>query len=103
MQRIAKMSGSHLRVFPDVTFVRIRGGKGEPDLAYSLIRNKAYTNVSSLLDDASQRDAEDLEGDTLTVLNWLEGCLSQLFLWRRSCRYRCFRRPLYIDSQSGRL
>ncbi|MEA3273715.1 MAG: fatty acid cis/trans isomerase [Pseudomonadota bacterium] len=79
MARIAKMSGSHLRAFPDVSFVRIRGGEGEPDLAYSLIRNKAYKNVTSLLDDASQRDAGDLHGDTLTVLDWLEGAYPNFF------------------------
>ena len=37
MHRIAGMGGTQLRVFPDVSFVRVRTGDAEDDLAYTLI------------------------------------------------------------------
>jgi hypothetical protein len=79
MRRIARSGGEQLRVLPDLAFVRVRGGQGESDLAYSLIRNKDYKNVTSFLADASERDAEDIAGDTLTVLDWLEGAYPNFF------------------------
>jgi hypothetical protein len=79
MGRIAQYRGERLSVWPDLAFVQVRGAAGEPDLAHSLIRNKAYKNVTTFLADARQRDAEDIAGDTLTVLDWLEGAYPNFF------------------------
>jgi hypothetical protein len=79
MHLIAGMGGIQLRVFPDVSFVRVRTGGAEADLAYTLIRNKAYKNVTSILADESNRDLEDQAFDTLTVVDWLEGSYPNMF------------------------
>jgi hypothetical protein len=79
MQRIAAMGGEHLVVFPDVAFVRVGMGQDEEALAYTLIRNKAYKDVTSMLDDAQYRDRSDRQNDTLTVVNWLEGSYPNFF------------------------
>ncbi len=77
MQRIAAIHGEHLDIFPEVSFVRVKAASG--DLAYSLIHNKAYKNVTSMLAEAKQRDPEDKQLDTLTVLKWLEGSYPNFF------------------------
>jgi hypothetical protein len=79
MQSIAAMKGEHLQVFPDISFVRVRVPGGQGDLAFTLIRNKAYKSVSSLLADETRRDASDLANDTLTVVPWLEGSYPNFF------------------------
>lgn len=83
MRRIAAMHGEQLRVFADLSFVRVRlpgGGRtASSGLGYTLIRNKAYKSVSSLLDDETRRAAADLANDTLTVVPWLEGSYPNFF------------------------
>ena len=77
MQQIAAMKGEHLGVFPDVAFIRV--GNGDEALAYTLILNKAYKNVTSMLADEEDRDRSDRAHDTLTVVNWLEGSYPNFF------------------------
>jgi ribosomal protein L16/L10AE len=79
MRRVAGMGGLQLRVFPDVSFVRVRTGEAEDDLAYTLIRNKAYKNVTSILTNVKHRDLADEAFDTLTVVDWLEGSYPNIF------------------------
>ena len=79
MQSIAQLTGEKLHAFPDVAFVRIRTGKTEEDLAYTLIRNKAYKNVTSFLADERERDRADIDKDSMTVVNWLEGSYPNFF------------------------
>ena len=77
MKKIASISGPILQVFPDVTFVRIRTGEGTgADLAYTLILNKAYKNVTSMFADEDRRD---LEHDTMTVVEGLQGSYPNFF------------------------
>jgi len=77
--RVAKVAGDQLLVFPDVSFLRVRTGDGEPDLAYTLIRNKGYKHVSSMFASEKVEDMADLAGDTLTVVPWLEGSYPNFF------------------------
>ena len=79
MREIAAIKGKRLRVFPDVAFVRIKTDKPETDFAYSLIRDKAYLSVTSLLSDESKRDNRDYAHDTLTVVKGLEGSYPNFF------------------------
>ena len=79
LQQIAAIQGERLHVFPDVAFVRIRMNEPGEDLAFSLIRNKAYKNVISAFTDENGRDRSDIEQDTLTVVNWLEGAYPNFF------------------------
>ena len=55
---------------PDVSFVRISSGNPDADLAYTLVRNKAHTNVAFLLEEEKRR--EPLK-DTLTAYRGLLG------------------------------
>ena len=75
MQRIAHLRGENLRVVPDVAFVRVRTGTGA-DLTYTLIHNKAYTNISSIFENEDRRS---LEFDTLTVKKGLTGSYPNFF------------------------
>jgi len=79
MIKIAKLQGQQLHSFPDVAYVRVKSDNSNDDLSYSLIRNKAYKNVTSFLADAKERDRADVDGDTMTVVKWLEGSYPNLF------------------------
>ncbi len=79
MNAIASIKGANLHAFPDVAFVRIKRDKARADLAYSLIRNKAYKNVTSFLSDEHKRNRSDIDQDTITVVDWLEGSYPNFF------------------------
>ena len=79
MEDIARLQGANLHAFPDVAFVRVRGERPGQDSAYTLIRNKAYKNVTSFLADEHERDRSDIERDTMTVVDWLEGSYPNFF------------------------
>ncbi len=80
MQKAAKMDGLIVQVLPNVAFVRVRmGGKPEEDLAYSMINNKSYKNVTSMFASEKQIEARDYEEDTQTVVRWLEGSYPEFF------------------------
>ena len=55
---------------PDISFVRITTGDPDMDMAYTLVRNKAHTNVAFLLEEEKRR--EPLK-DTLTAHRGLLG------------------------------
>jgi hypothetical protein len=48
-----------------------RDNKPENDLAYTIIRDKAYKNVTSMFKDVSDKN-RDYTNDSLTVVDWLE-------------------------------
>ena len=79
MEKIARLRGEQLHAFPDVAFVRVRMEDAEQDFAFTLIRNKAYKNVTSFLADERERDRADIERDSMTVVNWLEGSYPNFF------------------------
>ncbi len=79
MNEIAQLQGIQLHAFPDVAFVRVRVDGPGQDLAYTLIRNKAYKNVTSFLADEHERDRSDIAQDTMTVVKWLEGSYPNFF------------------------
>jgi len=79
METIAQIHGANLHAFPDTAFVKVRMDKPKQDLAYTLIRNKAYKNVSSFLADEHERDRSDIDQDTMTVVKWLEGSYPNFF------------------------
>ena len=79
MAQIAQLKGVQLAPFPDIAFVRIKTSQPEKDFAYSLIRNKAYKNVTSFLADEHERNRADIKNDSMTVLPWLEGAYPNFF------------------------
>ncbi len=79
MSVISNIRGIALKAFPDVAFVRVKlGGDPADDLTYTMIRDKAYKNVSSFLknQDETLRDYED---DHITVVDWIEGTYPNFF------------------------
>jgi hypothetical protein len=76
MRELVSVRGETTRVFPDVSFIRVTNQGEKEDLAYTLILNKAYKNISSLLGDEDQRDRGQ---DTLTVTKGLEGSYPNFF------------------------
>ena len=74
IQRIAKIKGSNLMVFPDLSFIKVTG-KNKTQV-YTLINNKGYKNISSLLSDVKNRDREF---DALTVYKGLLGSYPNFF------------------------
>jgi hypothetical protein len=79
MRTIAAIKGERLRVFPDVALVRVKTGDPATDLAYTIIRNKAYLDVTSMFSSEKDRDARDREHDTLTVVEGIEGSYPNFF------------------------
>jgi hypothetical protein len=80
MQTAVNMNGLAVQIFPDVAFVRVRmDGKPDDDLAYTMISNKSYTNVTSMLADEMPADKRDYERDTQTVVRRLEGSYPNFF------------------------
>lgn len=74
LRRVAGIKGEVLSVFPDVSFLKVTGN-GD-DQAYTIIKNKAYKNISFILSDVSDR-AKD--SDTLTVMKGLIGSYPNFF------------------------
>jgi len=79
MEMIARMQGDRLHALPDVALVKVTREAPERDLAYTLIRNKAYKNVPSFLADERERDRADINQDTMTVVPWMEGSYPNFF------------------------
>ena len=79
MQTIAAMRGLQLHDFPEVSFVRVDTDDPSQSLVYSIVRNKAYKNVVSLLSDERERDQSDIAHDTVTVVDWLVGSYPNFF------------------------
>ncbi len=79
MQEIARLHGADLQAFPEMALLRIRTGNPERDLAYTLVRNRAYKNVTSFLAEGHDRERADLEQDTMTVVPWIEGSYPNFF------------------------
>ncbi len=78
LAKVADINGAILQVFPDLAFVRIRDAEQQAEFAYTLIRNKSYKNVSSMLTTVSYNDS-DVDNDTLTVMKGLHGSYPNFF------------------------
>ncbi len=77
LQRVARLRGEILSVFPDVAFIRVRN-ESDPnsELAYTVILNKGYSNITSMFQDEDRRDRSQ---DTLTVVKGLYGSYPNFF------------------------
>lgn len=79
MQKIAGMTGIQLHDFPEVAFVRVVTDDPEASFVYTIMRNKAYKNVMSLFSDERERVLDDIEQDSLTIVDWLAGSYPNFF------------------------
>ncbi|RDH82735.1 MAG: isomerase [endosymbiont of Galathealinum brachiosum] len=74
IQRIAKIKGERLSIFPDTAFLKVISEKETQ--VYTIINNKGYKNISSLLSDTENRDKHS---DTLTIYKGLLGSYPNFF------------------------
>ncbi|WP_031481059.1 fatty acid cis/trans isomerase [Maridesulfovibrio frigidus] len=75
--KIAQLRGKQVQLVPDVCFVHITTGNDKTDLIYTVIRNKALSNNSFLLDEERRRV---IENDTLTVVKGYIGSYPNSFV-----------------------
>ena len=80
IDKLSRMHGKVVEFLPDVAFVRVElGGAPEADLAYTLLSDKSYDNVSSMFSEHKFGERRDASGDKQTVLPWLEGSYPEFF------------------------
>jgi len=79
MHRLAEgVSGERLQIFPETSYLRVRGVNGHKDVAYTLIHNKSY-RTDSFAKEINDRPEEDMQDDTLTVMRGLAGSYPNFF------------------------
>lgn len=74
LQKVSRIKGEILDVFPDVALLKIN--RKAADEVYTLIHNKAYKNISFILDDV---DGRDKSMDSLTVYKGILGAYPNFF------------------------
>ena len=81
--RLGRMQGKIVQFLPDVAFVRVKLGEDESaeenDLAYTLLSDRAYDNVSSMFAEHKLGEPRDASRDRQTVVPWLEGSYPEFF------------------------
>jgi len=78
VKQLQQLKGSEIGVLPEVSFIRIRGAENKPDLVYTLIRNKARSNIAFLTGEILLGTREK-ELDTLTVVPGFLGSYPNVF------------------------
>lgn len=78
LDELAQLRGQAIASLPDMAFLRVRMSKRE-DRVFTIIRNEAYKNVSFFLQDEDERGNEDVEGDTLSIVEGFEGTYPNFF------------------------
>ena len=63
LQPLASVHGAWVATLPEVALLRVRGAAGD-DAVYTLVHNRAHTNVAFMFDEAQRLEPAD---DTLTV------------------------------------
>ncbi len=76
LQQATKITGRKLLAFPDNSFLRVVTPEGQPDLAYSIIVNKGYKDLTTMFESEDNRSPDD---DTLTILPGLVGSYPNFF------------------------
>jgi len=74
LQRVAKIKGEKLKVFPDIAFLKVISTN--KDQVYTLINNKGYKNISSLISETNNRDRGS---DTMTIYKGILGSYPNFF------------------------
>ncbi|MGR9117682.1 MAG: fatty acid cis/trans isomerase [Gammaproteobacteria bacterium] len=76
MRHLAQLGGHQIKALPEVSFVRVITGSPEQDLVYTLVVNKALSNVSFMFVESLRRVPER---DTLTVVPGFLGSYPNFF------------------------
>ena len=78
--KLSNMRGKVVQFLPDVAFLRVRmAGVCSEDLAYTLLSDKSYANVSSMFSEQPLGAPRDHKDDRQEVLSWLEGSYPEFF------------------------
>jgi len=78
LYELSRISGKRTSVFPNVTFLRIKvDGSVKNDKVYTIVRNKSYLNVNSLM---VSEDIRVPEEDTIDVISGFVGAYPNFFL-----------------------
>ena len=88
MRELAQIQGEQLAVFPELSYVRVSNEEG-PDIGYSLIKNNAWKNITSFLENAENAEP-DPTGNTMTVLRGFSGSYPNFFFLVRGDELTAF-------------
>jgi len=75
LSRLTSTPGTFVRQMPDLVFLRVRQNTGQ-DQVYSIIRNKAHTNVAFIFGEELRRREKE---DTLTIVEGYMGSYPNFF------------------------
>ena len=64
MRKFAKLKGLELGALPEMSLLRVKTGDPSGDLVYTLLIDKAYSNISKMLSEGSRRMPEN---DRITI------------------------------------
>ena len=64
MRKLAKLKGQELRALPDDMLLRVKTGDPDGDLVYTLLIDKAFSNISTMLGQNFRREPEN---DRITI------------------------------------
>ena len=76
IRNLAKLQGLELGALPEMSLLRVRTGDPEGDLVYTLLIDKAYSNISKMLSEGSRRLPEN---DRITVVPGFVGSYPNFF------------------------
>ena len=70
LRPLVRNRGDFIVELPEVTFLRVRSDGSEPDAVYTLVHNRAHTNVAAMFREDSRLEPAD---DTLTLIDGYTG------------------------------
>ncbi|WP_411727965.1 fatty acid cis/trans isomerase [Methyloglobulus sp.] len=76
IRKLAKLKGHELGAFPEMSLLRVKTGDPEGDLVYTLLIDKAYSNISKMLSEGSRRLPEN---DRITIFPGFIGSYPNFF------------------------
>jgi len=76
LRKLAHLQGGHLGALPEMSLLRVTTGNPKNDLVYTLLLDKAYTNLSKMFSEQSRRVPEN---DRMTVFAGFIGSYPNFF------------------------
>ncbi len=76
MRKLAKLKGLELGALPEMSLLRVKTGDPSGDLVYTLLIDKAYSNISKILSEGSRRLPEN---DRITIAPGFIGSYPNFF------------------------
>ncbi|MGR8953694.1 MAG: fatty acid cis/trans isomerase, partial [Gammaproteobacteria bacterium] len=76
LRKLAKLQGLELGALPEMSLLRVKTGDGGGDLVYTLLIDKAYSNISKMVSMGSRRLPEN---DRLTIVPGFVGSYPNFF------------------------